>query len=125
MKILIILFIGLLIAGCAGTVPIQKAAESRSNFADAFYGGHDFYKAPVKIEGERYRVFEQASTGFVGTAGIRQTATDRANEFCRQKNPLWEMRTVSEHTAIPPYILGNFPRIEIIFVCAVPVNPQD
>lgn len=27
------------------------------------------------------------------------------------------MLTVSEHTAAPPYILGNFPRIEIIFVC--------
>lgn len=27
------------------------------------------------------------------------------------------MFTVSEHTAAPPYILGNFPRIEIIFVC--------
>ena len=24
---------------------------------------------------------------------------------------------VSEHTAEPPYVLGNFPRIEIIFVC--------
>ncbi|MDA1076264.1 MAG: SHOCT domain-containing protein [Proteobacteria bacterium] len=27
------------------------------------------------------------------------------------------MLTVAEHTAAPPYILGNFPRIEIIFVC--------
>lgn len=27
------------------------------------------------------------------------------------------MFTVSEHAAAPPYILGNFPRIEIIFVC--------
>jgi hypothetical protein len=27
------------------------------------------------------------------------------------------MVTVSEHTAAPPCILGNFPRIEIIFVC--------
>ena len=27
------------------------------------------------------------------------------------------MFKVSEHTASPSYILGNFPRIEIIFVC--------
>ncbi|MBH0197201.1 MAG: SHOCT domain-containing protein [Cyanobacteria bacterium] len=27
------------------------------------------------------------------------------------------MVTVSEHTAAPPYIFGNFPRIEIVFVC--------
>ena len=28
-----------------------------------------------------------------------------------------KMFKVSEHTAKPPYILGNFPRIEIIFTC--------
>ena len=27
------------------------------------------------------------------------------------------MFKVSEHTASPPYVLGNFPRIEIIFAC--------
>ena len=27
------------------------------------------------------------------------------------------MFKVSEHTASPPYVFGNFPRIEIIFVC--------
>ena len=27
------------------------------------------------------------------------------------------MLKISEHTASPPYVLGNFPRIEIIFAC--------
>jgi hypothetical protein len=26
-------------------------------------------------------------------------------------------RTIRERAAVPPYILGNFPKIEIIFVC--------
>jgi hypothetical protein len=35
------------------------------------------------------------------------------------------MVKVSEFTAKPPYILGNFPRIEINFVCAEEQNPSD
>ena len=33
------------------------------------------------------------------------------------------MESLSETTAKPPYILGNFPRVEIIFECtAIPVK---
>lgn len=81
------------------------------------YQGRDFYISEEDVEGDRYRVFHQASTGFSGTSGIRRTATQRASEFCRILGHDKIMLTVSEHTASPPYILGNFPRIEIIFVC--------
>lgn len=96
---------------------IEKASESESHFKNAVYEGRDFYISDKVIEGERYRIFHQASSGFSGTSGIRRSATERANEFCKNKSANKKMLTVSEHTASPPYVLGNFPRIEIIFVC--------
>jgi hypothetical protein len=38
-----------------------------------------------------------------------------AKEFCDRKGKVMEWLT--ERTANPPYILGNFPRIEIVFDC--------
>jgi hypothetical protein len=113
-KILIMTMVAFL-AGCSATSKIEKANESESHFKGAVYEGRDFYKIDKEVKGERYRVFHQASTGFTGTAGIRSSAERRANAFCDKENK--KMLTISEHTAKPPYILGNFPRIEIIFVC--------
>lgn len=107
----------LLLCSCSSMSSIEKESESESHFKNAVYGGKDFYIAENEVKGERYRVFHQASTGFSGTSGIRQSATQRANDYCRKKDSSKKMFTVSEHTASPPYILGNFPRIEIIFVC--------
>lgn len=38
-------------------------------------------------------------------------------KFCKDLDENKTMLKLSEHTAKPPYILGNFPRIEIIFAC--------
>ena len=114
-----------LLSACSSISPIEKENESESHFKGAVYEGKDFYISDDEISGERYRIFHQASTGFSGTSGIRKSATQRANEFCRQKNKKQRMLTVSEHTASPPYILGNFPRIEIIFVCKDKSNTDE
>jgi hypothetical protein len=119
------LMLSTILVGCSSTSPIEKESESKSHFEDAFYKGRDFYISPEEVEGERYRIFHQASTGFSGTGGIRRSAIQRANEFCRAEGRNKKMLTVSEHTAAPPYILGNFPRIEIIFVCLDESNARD
>ncbi|HFQ4906525.1 TPA: SHOCT domain-containing protein [Vibrio vulnificus] len=107
-----------LLAGCAQKSPIEKESESTSYFDDAFYEGNkDFYITDEPKEGERFRIFHQASTGFTLTSVLRNSATKRANQFCNNLEKGTEMYTISEHTASPPYVLGNFPRIEIIFVC--------
>ena len=111
-----ILLLSLAATGCSSTSPIEKESESKSHFEDAVFKGHDFYISAQEIEGERYRIYHRASTGFSGTGGIRRTAMQRANRYCQDLGKK-QMLTVSEHTAAPPYILGNFPRIEILFVC--------
>ncbi|MGB5964147.1 MAG: SHOCT domain-containing protein [Sulfurimonadaceae bacterium] len=112
-----VLVTSLILGGCASKSEIVKVSESKSHFEDAVYEGQDFYIAEEEVEGERYRVFHQASTGFSGTSGIRAEAEKRATKFCKELDKNKKMLTVAEHTAKPPYVLGNFPRIEIIFVC--------
>jgi hypothetical protein len=121
-----ILFLSVLVlvTGCSTSSPIEKVSESKSHFEDAVFQGRDYYQSEDDIQGEQYRIFHQASTGFSGTGGIRSTAVRRAKEFCRKKGSDQSMVTVSEHTAAPPYVLGNFPRIEIIFVCTDNENLQ-
>lgn len=112
-----VLLAGILLIGCSAMSPIEKESENKSHFDDAVFKGRDFYISPAEIQGERYRIYHQAATGFTGTGGIRRTAIERATRFCKDLGNK-QMVTVSEHTASPPYILGNFPRIEIIFVCS-------
>ena len=64
---------------------------------------------------ELYRVYQRGATGFVSIQDVRQTVEKRAVEFCERQGKT--MRVVSEQLSNPPYILGNFPRIEIVFAC--------
>lgn len=95
----------IVLAGCSSMSPIEKESESKSHFEDAVFKGRDFYISPAEIEGERYRVYHRASTGFSGTSGIRRTATQRAIRFCKDLGNK-RMIAVSEHTASPPYNFG-------------------
>jgi len=106
-----------LFGGCASKSKIEKVSESSSHFDGAVYEGQNFYEADEPYKGIQYRIFHQASTGFTGTSGIRRNAENRAKSFCKKQGGNKIMFKLSEHTAKPPYILGNFPRIEIIFGC--------
>jgi hypothetical protein len=101
--------------GCAVTAPIQPASSSRSAFSDAVYKGETVTTGSGGPGNEAYRVFIQGATGFVSIQSVRDDAEQRAKEFCGRKGR--EMESLSETTAKPPYILGNFPRVEIVFDC--------
>lgn len=60
-----------------------------------------------------YRIYHRASTGFNSIAGLREEAEARAQQFCERQGK--GMVVLGEKTSPPPYILGNFPRIEIVF----------
>ena len=70
---------------------------------------------PFAMGYDSYRIFIQGSSGFVPIQSVREEAEQRANEFCDRKGGV--MQADTETTADPPYILGNFPRIEIVFDC--------
>jgi len=111
----------LCLLGCAVSGPVQNVQSSKSGFDGAAYPGviriivddpAEIYKYPLS---EQYRIFEQSPTGYGSIPEARDQAEPRAKDFCRQKNKV--MKTLTEITSTPPHILGNWPRIEIIFVC--------
>jgi len=65
---------------------------------------------------EAYRVFQQGATGFVSIQSVRDDAERRAKDFCKRRTG-GVMESLQETTANPPFILGNFPRVEIVFDC--------
>lgn len=90
MKFLAI-FAALLVAGCAtnsGVIPIGR---------------------------DTYMVTRQAATGFSGSGNLKAEAFQEANQFCSSQNR--SLQVVSTAEAKPPFILGNYPKAEVQFMC--------
>jgi hypothetical protein len=103
------------LAGCGITTPIQPASTSQSHFQSAVYSGKT-----VKLDNptpgeESYRLFQQGATGFVSLQAVRSDVEELADNHCKRKGRA--MHGVAETDAVPPYILGNFPRVELVFEC--------
>src|SRR5690242_7632851 len=105
----------LAVTGCAVTSPIQPAVSSKSGYEGAVYKGKTAEVNPGIPGNPTYRVFIQGATGFVSMQSVRDDAEQRATAFCDRKGKA--MESITETTATPPYVLGNFPRIEIVFAC--------
>lgn len=101
--------------GCSSEGPVQPAASSRSEFEGAFYSGETATISLGTPGNEEYRVFSQGASSFVSVASVRANAVQRADAFCERKGKI--MNPLRETTSKPPHILGNFPRVEIIFEC--------
>ena len=99
-----------LLNGCATSEPVQKYSESKSAFGrNPPLTRHDISEKQI------FRVYEQGATGFVPMAMVRETAEKRAEESCTRQGK--RMAVLGEQMSHPPYILGNFPRIELVFAC--------
>lgn len=120
MMLISVMLIFAALSGCSATSTIQKASESKSHFDDAVYEGETNVVNSDISNKDAYRIFHQAATGFISIQTIRNSAEKRANDFCKRSGK--EMHALSERTSTPPHILGNFPRIEIVFVCKVSSN---
>lgn len=69
----------------------------------------------IPIGKDTYMVSRQAATGFSGSGTLKAEAFQEANSFCRSQSK--EVQVISTHEAAPPYILGNFPKAEVQFLC--------
>lgn len=118
----------LALGGCAVSGQIQSVNSSRSGFDGAAYKGEtrliaDEGEIKKYPDSEQYRVFEQSATGYGSIPEARDQAMPRVVTFCRSKNR--EPKILKEETSVPPHILGNFPRIEITFVCVEKSDMRD
>jgi hypothetical protein len=60
-------------------------------------------------------VSRQAATGFSGSGTLKAEAFKEANEYCMAQQK--KMQVVNTSEAQPPYVLGNFPKAEVQFMC--------
>lgn len=73
-------------------------------------------KSGVYPSGENtYSISNQAATGFSGLQDIKSEAYEEASQFCGKKDK--DFKTVNIETTKPPYIFGNYPRVDLRFKC--------
>ena len=105
----------LAVAACGTTTPIQPAASSKSGFDRAVFSGQTVTLGEPTPGESSFRIFQQGATGFVPISGVREDVEDQAVKYCDRAGK--SMRGLAQTSATPPYILGNFPRIELVFEC--------
>ena len=109
-----------LLAGCASAPTVQPAATSRSHFEGATYEGETVTLGRPTAGEESYRVFQEGATGFVTLQAVRSKAEAMATAHCDRSGKA--MHGLVETAARPPFILGNFARVELVFECVA--KPQ-
>ena len=76
----------------------------------------------VKIGKDTYKVSRQAATGFVGGSGLKDAALLEASEFCASQGKSMKVLLIGGNH--PPYIFGNFPKVEVQFMCLDANDPR-
>ena len=90
-KLLLYIFVPVILTGCA----------SQSGVAT--------------INSDTFMVSLGDATGFSDLNTLRADAFQQANTYCRSQHKIIHVVNTSE--SAPPYILGNFPRVKIQFMC--------
>lgn len=69
----------------------------------------------MKIGQDTYMIAKQQGTGFPGLGNMKAEIISEGFKHC-ESNGL-DFQIVSTNETAPPYILGNYPRAEIQFMC--------
>jgi hypothetical protein len=102
------------ITGCGSSPPIQPANKSKSGFG-VVYSGRETTLSTGTPGAVPYRVFEKGATGFVPQSAERDSAQQRAEDFCKRKG--LQMEAISERDSTSFPMPGKFPKAEIVFDC--------
>lgn len=90
-KYMLILVLTLFIAGCASNSGVMSIGK------------------------DTYMVSRQAATGFSGSGTLKAEAFQEAGLHCEKMGK--SVQVVNTIEAQPPFILGNFPKAEVQFMC--------
>lgn len=69
----------------------------------------------VRMGDNTYFISKQAATGFTGLGSLRGDAMREAYAQCSQTGKSVEVTNTDQ--SHPPYLFGNFPRVDITFRC--------
>ena len=98
----------LTLISCGSSTAINRFSESKSKFSSPTNLMSNNYP-----EKDIYRVYEKASSGFTSINSLRKTIESRVDNFANAQQRGFVI--LGEKKSNPPYVLGNFPRIEIVF----------
>jgi hypothetical protein len=73
------------------------------------------YSGIVPAGGNTYVVTKQQATGLPGLGNLKTELLIDAKEFCDKTGR--SLRVLDDKETQAPYILGNYPRVELTFAC--------
>lgn len=112
MKYIILIFLILL----------SSIFNTQAQFVKPFNESASHFNTPIVIDTNRgkfptsdmYRAYRKASTGFTTMTKTQKKLEKSIRSFAKSKGKSFII--LGSQFAKPPYILGNYPRMEIIFV---------
>ena len=69
----------------------------------------------VRTGKNSFVITKQAATGFSGIGSLKAEVLKEAYEQCSKTGQ--SVKVIDSEESKPPYILGNYPRIELTFSC--------
>lgn len=76
----------------------------------------------VPIGKDTFMIAKQQATGFPGLGNMKAEIISEGSLYCSRQGK--EFQIVSTNETQPPYILGNYPRSEIQFMCIASADPE-
>lgn len=76
----------------------------------------------VPMGRDTYMIAKQQATGFPGLGNMKAEIIGEASRHCAGIDK--ELMIVSTQETQPPYVLGNYPRSEIQFMCLAKGDPE-
>ena len=67
------------------------------------------------LGGDQFTISKQASTGFTGLGNMKAELLQEGQEHCRKLGK--EFKATHTTETKPPYIFGNYPRVDVTFAC--------
>lgn len=78
-------------------------------------GGCASNSGVLKLASGEYFVARQAATGYEDTSHIRSEALKDTEITCAIEDG--KVKLLKVYESKPPFVLGNFPRVEVTFTC--------
>lgn len=86
------------------------------------FAGCASHTGVVSIGKDTFMIAKQQATGFPGLGNLKAEIISEGSAYCKERNK--EFQLVSTSESQPPYIMGNYPRSEITFMCISISDPE-
>lgn len=107
--LVMLICITILAVSCRPAASIQRYSETVSSFNNIsrvqIYGAYP--------ERDIYVIYARGKSGFTSIDGLRSSLQNQIGKFASKQKRRFVF--LNEQTSKPPYIFGNYPRIEIVF----------